>query len=205
MNENVYMHAINKYSMDDQIVTFFEIVKDGAILSLRNRGESSSDSFSGLDYISLCDYEKKNLVPKTDKYYNAYNVFVRYGITFAFPKDAIEIIKPKIYIVQNDYLFNKKMMKYMGNFEERYSDFLDEVQTKDRISLDSLEYITFPTRMYFNKEMTFSRSLKCKMLKNRIEEIKSILNYFNYDVDIYDIDSKIKLDEEGIIRLIYKK
>ena len=93
MNEKVYMHSIKHYKMNDQINAFISIFNDGYVLSKRNQGKTFSDNFSGLDYISLCDYEKRNMYPQDNKYYNSYYSYIRHGISLAFPKDKSFIIQ----------------------------------------------------------------------------------------------------------------
>ena len=205
MNEKIYLHSINCYEMNEQILSFLDIVKNGEIISLRRQGKTESTSFAGLDYISLSDYEKRFLYPEKLYKYNAFNIYSRYGISFAFNKEDLEVIIPAYCHFCGVYKQNLKTMKRLGNSVNRYSDFLDEVQVKDSVSLDNLSFVTFPTKMYFNREFFYSKNHKYKKLLENIKQIHDILKYFNNDKEIYDIDTKIKMDEEGIIKLVYKK
>ena len=207
MNENVYMHAIGDVLIDYEngIKNLRNIVKDGAILSLRNQGKEDWLGFAGLDYISLCDYEKRFMYPIKRPCYNAYYSFIRRGISFAFDKSNIDAIKPIYFDVNLKSHDGFDLMKRMGCCNIRYSDFFDEVQVKDIIKLDYLSYITFPTRAFFCYDESFSRKNKYKSLENKINEIKSILYNYNYNTDIYEIDSGIKMDEYGIKKLVYRK
>ena len=65
MNTQLYLHGIytagELYSSKDTLSILKEILKSNALLSNRLQGkEKEKVSFSGLDYISLCDYEKRD-------------------------------------------------------------------------------------------------------------------------------------------------
>ena len=205
MNEKVYMHAINNAFFDSQIRTLFKIARDGAVLSLRRQGKTESGSFSGLDYISLCDYEKRNLSPECNRYYNAYYNYIRNGISLAFDKDKLDVIVPEYRRLKEPSIYKAAEMKKLGDSDKRYTDFLDEVQVKDIITLDKLSYVTFPVNKYLGELVLTRKITKLKLLKEKVKEINLILNYFGFDSDIYDIDTRIKMDEEGINKLIYRK
>ena len=205
MNEKVYMHSIKHYKMNDQINAFISIFNDGYVLSKRNQGKTFSDNFSGLDYISLCDYEKRNMYPQDNKYYNSYYSYIRHGISLAFPKDKIDIIKPNYYSLEYNFDSPDVYMKIFGDNKDRYSDFIDEVQVKDKLNLDNLEYITFPTKTYLEKIYYYSKNKKYDLLLEKINEIKDILNQYKYDISVYDIDTKTNMNENSIKKLVYKK
>jgi len=63
MEERVYMHTVNNryFNSRRDIKVLSSILDSNAILSLRRQGKSHSSSFAGLDYISLCDYEKRKI------------------------------------------------------------------------------------------------------------------------------------------------
>ena len=207
MYKKVYMHAIGdvQISYDNQIKTLYKIAKAGYLVSLRNQGREDSYGFAGMDYISLCDIEKKQLIPKDKRKNSAYYTFIRTGISLAFDACKLDVIKPK-YIDLSNYSNNSYLiMKKLGNNIDRYTDLLDEVQVKDKISLEYLSYITFPTLEFFKNEHIFSRINKYDLLTKKRDEILDILYFFNIKSDIYDIDSGIKLDNEGIKSLVYKK
>jgi hypothetical protein len=181
------------------------IVRDGKIKSLRKQGKKDTCTYAGLDYISLCDYELRDVTPSYDEYYNAYNSYIKNGISFAFPKDKLDVIVPHYLDPYSEAMKTMGLVWDISNSDKRYSDFFDEVQVKDEISLDKALYLTFPTRHFFLSNALFTKNTKSYSLEKKIYEINLILDYFNYSRDIYDIDTQIKLDEEGIKKLIYKK
>ena len=209
MDENVYMHSINNspvnyFSTKEAKRVLIRILKCNALLSRRMQGFSTNGGFNGEDYISLSDYSKRDIVNNGKKNYNAYNGYIRCGVSLAFDKDQVSVIEPEIIDICTTNYRDYYLMKELGLEEERYSDLPDEVFVKDILPLDSLKYITFPVDEYFESRLYFSKKSKIKHLKEEIEELKQILRQYNYFTDIYDIDSKILLNEEGIENLVLK-
>lgn len=205
MNEKVYMHAIKDYEINKQLLTLMSIVRDGKIKSLRNQGKNDSCTYAGLDYISLCDYELRNITPIYDKYYNAYNSYIKNGISLAYPKDKLDVIVPYYLDPSNETTETMSLAWDLGNSDRRYSDFYDEVQVKDELPIDDVEYLTFPTRHFFLSNALFTKNTKYSALQKKIYEMNLILDYFDFNRDIYDIDTQTKLDDTGIKKLIYRK
>ena len=108
MNEKVYMHAIRCHdnSFNEQVSVFEKILSSGELLSHRLLKDNISYGYNGYDYISLCDYERKNYYPSDRMNYNSFNAYVRYGLSLAFDKEKVEAIKPKIIL---DTKYNKKI------------------------------------------------------------------------------------------------
>ena len=211
MNEKVYMHGINNYGFRDynpkvQLKVLAKILKSGALLSVRNQGISYSTNFSGFDYISLCDYEKRNCfiegVPSDIGKYNSYYQYIVHNLSLSFSKDKLDVINPILidYIGNSDRPYVK--MKVYGLKEERYSDLADEVQVKDRVPLEYLEQITFPTIAFFRDSMCFTPSSRIKALTKEIKKIEDILKEYYYNVPIYDIETKQLMNEENIEKLV---
>ena len=63
MNKSVYMHTTSnrQFNSRKDINAISSVLDSGFLLSLRNQGISESHSFAGLDHISLCDYERKEI------------------------------------------------------------------------------------------------------------------------------------------------
>ncbi len=211
MNEKVYMHGINNYGFKDynskiQLKVLSQILKSGALLSLRNQGISSSSNFSGFDYISLCDYEKRDCsikgVPSNIGIYNSYYQYIICSLSLSFNKDKIEVITPTLV----DYIGNSsrpyETMKEYGLKEERYSDLADEVQVKDQVPLEYLEQVTFPTISFLNAHMFFNKSSMIKGLIKEIKKVENLLKGYYYDVPIYDIETKQLMNEENIEKIV---
>ena len=72
------------------------------------------------------------------------------------------------------------------------------------ISLDKLLYLTYPVRQLYNNYYIYEDEKINKLLMHEINEIRSLLDYYHYNVPIYDIESQILLDEKGIKKLTRK-
>lgn len=213
MEHKVYMHSINHqyFNSKRDIKTFSYILDDGALLSLRRQGFNYSSSFAGLDYISFADYEKRNQTNNGILYYNAYYAYIRLGISLAFEKNKLasvyDIKEPIILEALNNSDKIHYRMQMLGYEEERYTDLPDEVQIKDEVSIDYLSYITYPCDEFFVSRFFIKQESKRKGLIEEINNLKSIIISHGKQLDIYDIDSGILLDEEGIEKVLekYKK
>ena len=138
-----YSHTINitNFSLKD-IDKVEEILKAGYIYSRRNLKDilhinkeeldEKNALFNGMDYVSLCDLSKKH------REYSAYEMYVKRGLSFLFNK-KIEVIVPSIVNIRvGTYSFISDA-HYFGLSRGRYSDLYDEVQVKDKVSLNNLE------------------------------------------------------------------
>lgn len=211
MNDKVYTHSINhsNFNSKSDIKKLSDILDSKKLLSLRKRGYKDSTGFSGLDYISLCDYEKRGITNHGKPFCNGFYAYTRHGISLAFDKDKIneryEVIIPNILnvnIKKNEFFH---YMGVLGNAVERYSDLPDEVQIKDEVSLEGLSFITYPVEEYFYSHLFIKQENKRKRLIQELNNLKSVLESHNYDLDVYDIDSKLLLNEEGIEKILTKK
>ena len=210
MNKSVYMHTTSnrQFNSRKDINAISSVLDSGFLLSLRNQGISESHSFAGLDHISLCDYERNEITNNGLEFYNSFYSYIRHGISFAFDKknleDAYEVKHPSILEVPNSYMLHyyAQYMKKLGNEEKRYSDLPDEVQIRDRVSLDYLSFMTYPCEEFFDSRLFFGRTIKRKKLMEEINNLKSVLLDHGKDLNIYDINTGILLDEEGIEKVI---
>lgn len=218
MNENIYMHGIGNssnidsnldYNPKGQRSSFYSILDSGELKSRRKLGSKTSYGFNGLDYISLCDYSKKDIYNTgSNKKYNAYSTYISGSISICFDKDKIEdkIIVPTIVDVCTNNLSGFAYMQKLGlSNDERYSDYPDEVQVKDSLSLDNMCQITFPTHSFLDFYFYHSKSTRIKKLIAEIYELQSIISYLGYDVPIYDLYTKRELNGENIEKLLLKK
>lgn len=92
--------------------------------------------FNGLDYISLCDYDKRDLHHEDMPLYNAFYSYVKESLSLMFPKEKIKAIKPQMvdFVGISDKGLDKMLQLGLSE-EQRYSDLYDEVQVKDKIPL----------------------------------------------------------------------
>ena len=101
MDREIYLHAINSvpddyYHPDETNQKLLQILKRRALLSTKLQRRRPTGGFNGRDYVSLCDYDKRNDYKKFMGKYNAFYIYVRYSLSLAFPKDKISVIKPKV-------------------------------------------------------------------------------------------------------------
>ena len=210
MNEHVYMHGVgnyptyNKYSPDNQRKILEKIFDSGALLSMRKQGRPSNNGFSGLDYVSLCDYEKRKEYNKK-RFYNTYYSYIINSLALAFDKEQIKVIHPYIVRICSYSLEGYERMKQYGEEEDRYSDLPDEVQVRDQVSLDSMCGITFPTQLFIDQYFFKKKIIKLDNLKREIEEIRKLIDKYGYNVNIYDIHTLQELNDENMERLVLKR
>ena len=208
MEERVYMHTVNNryFNSRRDIKVLSSILDSNAILSLRRQGKSHSSSFAGLDYISLCDYEKRKITNNDLLYYNSFYAYIRHGISLAFDKKTINSIYEVKEPILLEALEKSNMIHYymemLGNEEKRYTDLPDEVQIKDEVSLDYLSYITYPCDEFFLSRLFIRQESKEKKLITELNNLRSVLLWHNKHVNIYDINSGILLDEQGVEKVL---
>ena len=208
MNEDICLHAINAYYeiyyQKLNLKVLESILKSNALLSRRLQGLESSTGFNGMDYISLCNYRKRNIHPFNHPEYTSYDGYIKESISLMFPKDKLSIINPFILepIKKNKKGYNR--MANLGlNEYIRYSDLPDEVQVKDEISLDLMCGLTLPMRKLDN--IFFSIDKNTQKIMKQLNEIKSLLMLYNHLVPIYDIDTMTELTSETEIKKLVKK
>ena len=210
MDRNIYLHAINSvpdeyYHPEETNKILLQILKRRAILSSKLQRRRSTGGFNGYDYVSLCDYAKRNDYKSFMGKYNAYHTYVRYSLSLAFPKDKLNIIKPKV--LNGVYIRDSKgyyEMEKLGNSrKERCTDMPDEVQVKDKVSLDNLCATTFPLHLLKGFSDS-SLDEQASIIMFEIEEIDRLLNKFGYDVPMYDIDTFEELTSASQVKMLIR-
>lgn len=203
MEEKIYLHGIyaasDIYDSKTTLKIFKHILKDNALLSARLQNRTDfSILFNGLDYISLCDYEKR--LYNLNNMKNAYESYIRYSLSLVFPKNKLDVVVPQIIDIKYADGYYQKMKELGLSTDIRYSDMPDEVQVKDKISLDLMSGITLPVskmrNCFLNEDKTVSMVLK------EIDKIKELLYKYNHLVPLYDIDTLEKLDESTTKKLV---
>lgn len=207
MNEKIYLHTINNlysdyYNPKRQKATLESILKSREVLSRRLQGNFSDfTNFAGLDYISLSDYEKRFVSNKEESHYNSYYSYVLKGLSLAFPHDSIKVIEPTIIGVCSRNRRDFEIMRNLGLIEdERFTDLPDEVQVKDRLSLENMNGLLFPVDNYLVHKVFTKKSKMIELMKQELSDIKHMLEDYGYNIDIYDASTLQLLDEEGIER-----
>lgn len=206
--ENIYLHGIysfyHQYNSKETLKTLSEILKDNALLSLRLQNKESNYGFNGIDYISLCDYDKRNIVPEEEPEYNAYQNYIRMSLSLMFPKEKLEVITPQIIAISTKTKNGFKKMATLGEKqEERYSDLYDEVQVKDRVSIDLMSGITMPIHLI--NSPFYSEQKRIDKILEELEKLKKVLLSYGHDIPIYDIDTFLLLDKEDDVKRLVKE
>lgn len=210
MERNIYLHAINAtlgdtYPTIETYHILCKILKCRALLSSRLQRKFSTDGFNGRDYISLCDYDKKDIEKGEDGKYNAFHTYIRYSLSLVFPKDELSVIEPTI--LSDVYPVDKEGFMKMKKFGEikgdrRFTDMPDEVQVKNKVPLTSMSALTYPTHLSIDEELGMGATIAKIMMD--LESINKALDRFGYDVPIYDIDTFEKLDSSSSVRMLLK-
>ena len=210
MDREIYLHAINSvpdgyYHPDETNQKLLQILKRRALLSAKLQRKRSYGGFNGRDYVSLCDYDKRDEYKKFMGKYNAYHSYIRYSLSLAFPKDKLSVIKPKVLdgIYIRDLKGYEEMEKLGKSKIRRCTDMPDEVQVKDKVSLDNLCATTFPLHLLKDCSNS-SLDEQASIIMFEIEEIDKLLSRFGYDVPIYDIDTFEELTSTSTIKMILR-
>lgn len=217
MDKKIYLHGISpssNYNSSLTLYTLSRILQSRYLLSLRLQKKSSKNGFNGLDYISLCDYEKRfeinsntenSILSSNIDGYNAFNYYIRYSLSLVFPKKELEVIIPKIIdspITTKEGFINMKILGESTN--ERYSDMPDEVQVKDSISLDKMIGLTYPTHQLYTDHLSEEKNIK-SIIKD-LNKINQLLEKYGYNSKIFDIDTFEELsDYTSVKRLIHQR
>lgn len=212
MSKDIYMHGIcssQDYNFDDALSKLRLILRSKYLLSRRNLGITDNTSlFNGLDYISLCDYEKRTIENSDRQMYNAYYAYIMYSMALMFPKDNIDAINP-IYInkaLAGNRLFEYLMHKCGNSKNQRFSDYPDEVQVKNKISLDNLIGVTYPILSTYTKLRNngLSKNDSILIIMNELEKLGQVLYDFDYGIGIYEANSLTLLDSEIQVQKVLK-
>lgn len=165
-----------------------KILKNGYILPRCMQNEEIKDDFNlfnGTKYISL---SQKTLIEDDREIYRvAYDNFIYNKPMFVLDYKNIDIIYPNIFtIFDKDMMSVKEWQNMLHNDDEqRYSDYCDEVQTKDKISLKkSLLALGLPMKHlednYTNEDIKkFLNNLKRVLEDNKINV--PVINSSIYD------------------------
>ena len=209
MNEKIFLHTINNdmsdfYRPKKQKETLEKILSSGKILSRRNLGypEESFTNFSGMDYISLSDYEKRFVSNKGARHYNSYYAYVRQGLSISFPQESLKVIEPTIIAISSRDSNGYRRMYELGLREdERFTDLPDEVQVRDSIDVSKSNGIIFPTKEFMYSRPLTTRRKMIELMKVELDTIRTMLDKYNYDLSIYDVDTLEELNDDNILTL----
>ncbi len=203
VNEDCYLH-------DETLNKLKNILSDQYLYSRRLQGDLDlgKGGFAGFDYISFYDnflrYAKPYENNKFYRGYNSYSSYVANSLSLGFKRDDIEIIKPTLIAPVVFDWDSMEMMRILGKSDTcRYSDMPDEIQVKDKVSLKNLVCLTLPVHlMVQNKKGIIYDSSD---IYDCVNDIKNLLMKYDYEVPVYDLYSRTKLDSEEKINKVFKK
>lgn len=212
MDNKIYLHDIStqssSFDFEKSLEKLREILRSEFLLSRRNLGLSEVQAgFNGLDYISLCDYEKRTLENGSRDMYNAYYAYIYNNLALAFPKNRFDVITPK-YIdhALAGSKFGHYVMKKCGNSKKRYSDYPDEVQVRDKIDLDFLCGITYPALTHYSHlRKSLSREKTIELMLEEIEALTQLIYDYDYgNIYVYEPNSLSLIDDNMSLRRVLR-
>lgn len=212
MDNKIYLHGIStqssSFDFEKSLEKLREILRSEFLLSRRNLGLSEAQAgFNGLDYISLCDYEKRTLENGSRDMYNAYYAYIYNNLALAFPKNRFDVITPK-YIdhALAGSKFGRYVMKKCGNSKKRYSDYPDEVQVRDKIDLDFLCGITYPALTHYSHlRKSLSREKTIELMLEEIEALTQLIYDYDYgNIYVYEPNSLSLIDDNMSLRRVLR-
>ena len=212
MDNKIYLHGIStqssSFDFEKSLEKLREILRSEFLLSRRNLGLSEAQAgFNGLDYISLCDYEKRTLENGSRDMYNAYYAYIYNNLALAFSKNRFDVITPK-YIdhALAGSKFGHYVMKKCGNSKKRYSDYPDEVQVRDKIDLDFLCGITYPALTHYSHlRKSLSREKTIELMLEEIEALTQLIYDYDYgNIYVYEPNSLSLIDDNMSLRRVLR-
>lgn len=122
-----------------------------------------------------------------------------------FPKDKFDAIEPTIIEAPTlrtakDYAKMKKLGLLKG--KQRYSDMPDEVQVRDKVSLEHMIGLTYPIHLVRDNGESFSKKIERIMCD--LDTMNYALSENGYNVPIYDVDTLAKLDSSSEVEYVLR-
>ena len=85
--------------------------------------------------------------------------------------------------------------------DERFTDLPDEVQVRDSIDVSKSNGIIFPTKEFMYSRPLTTRRKMIELMKVELDTIRTMLDKYNYDLSIYDVDTLEELNDDNILTL----
>lgn len=214
--DNYYLHAIepygerNPFDIELALDKLEKVISSGYILSRRQRGDTkkSIGGWNGIDYISLCDYSKRNNPPYNNderfKDYTAYNNYIKDSVSLIIPKRNIKPVTPELKPpVAYDWDRVKEMVVLGNHPTKRYSDYPDEIQVKDKINLKRLVGVTVPIDKLIDERCNYV--YKTEEILKFLKDVKEILEYYHKNNIVYDLLTMIEIKDESDLEKVFTK
>lgn len=211
--DNYYLHAINaedSFTRETTLVKLEDILKTGHLLSRKMRGDSDLEKggYNGLNYISLCNYSMKDTAPYENiqffKGYTSYTKYIKLSLSLILNKKSLKVINPTLLPPSVFDWDSLREMRYLGNHPKaRFTDMPDEVQVKNKISLQNFERITLPISYMIDETKTKNNNRD--MIIIFLKDINTLLRKYNYIKSIYDLDTLIEMKEDNNVDEVLQK
>ena len=187
--ENYYLHATGSYEgCYNQLDDILFVLKEGKLLTREDRKANSTEGLNLDNELCFCDPSKKS---NNSDLISSFSRYIERSPALAFPKD-FSVFTPKHY--------NRKK-HFFGRVT---TDLYDEVRHEGSISLDNLQFITFPIWPidyipdYDDKQLrSFDNQSKLKHLNIFFDNIVVIEKEFK-TVKMKDIYTGIDLDSSYV-------
>lgn len=208
-----YLHALDPsdpFDSKNVLSKLEQVLSSGYLLSRRLLSDLDPEKggFQGFDYISLCDYKEIDAPPFENnpfyKGYNAYSAYIQQSVSLILIKGNMRIIKPELIapcVFDWDSLLE---MRYLGRHpKRRFSDMPDEVQVKNKISLDNLRGITLPISHMIDekKEVPYTN----EMTVDFFNDTRTLLDRYECIQPIYDLETLTELKEPRDVEKVFQK
>lgn len=208
--KNIYLHGIANMAFAEEekesIEAIEEILTQNYLLSRIEQGKLNNvkEGYNGIDRISLCDYDTG--IEVMSEFYHpltSYEMFINQSLSFIFPKKNINAIFP---IIVSNNISEEELFELQTDpqFEgEYFTDLPDEVQVKDKLSLDYMEGITIPIEYIFQQ----SKSLEdaTKKIIYYLNNLDELLKKYKRKNHIYNLDDFQEIKNTNDIERALKK
>ena len=199
-----YFHSLI-LGREDTLKVLENILKCGKVLSI-NKGGYDGNNMRMNTHDEICLSKKNNLGVSP----SAYDLFTRKKVSLIIKGNLPNVYRPMM-VEENGFY----------KVDPGKTTLYDEYRIKDEIPLEYVVGINLPVGFVLNSGFGYKyffgsgkdfNQLKFISSKNRYnsvvsfyEEIKSIMKRNNIDLDIYDMENRIKINSSSDIEKIKKK
>lgn len=198
--ENFLFHGLRE--INGELSVLFNILENGYILprcQIANSEKMDTNNiFNGTKYISLCQKSLMNY-PKEDFERYSYDDYIYNKICFVIKNEDKNLIYPSY--VERDFVSPEEWKRIIFNDDDqRYSYYLDEVQTKDPISIKDIIAIGLPVA-------TLEYLLGKNVYNDFVEKLRNTLKEKNLNIPICDssmysfADDYQRIENSNILKL----
>ena len=187
--DDYYLHATGGgYGIANDKCRILDILEEGKIKAKCDKNYSQSPNTK----ICLCDTTKPELSIDSIALFSSFKIFVCYSPSLVLNRN-LQVETP---IYCREILFDSE--------QERKADMYDEVRVDNEISLDHLEFITFP--IWTNKSPNKETIKQLNIFKQNIDVISKEYKkipikdlYTGKDITTDDVDRQIEIYQKRLL------